>query len=373
MPEREFRFRSDSAFSIVSRRDFIKLAALSISAVVLRKILSENSPATIITSDNIVDEIPEVLSKESLRELGIKIYDTPNVSLFLRESAFRLPLFKEIKGKKLGGVNILLVDHHNVGWKTREQMPDEMRALMETFVETPREWSEEKWSIIKINTMIELASNKFHAELYKADPELVNFFSKEVTRLEERLSVVTGDREAAVEFLIEDDYERGNVRGNVLGYFWDGRRLFQTLKDGSFAGESEKVESFFTKFPESKNQAFIFLAVGGDEIPKPQDSFPNIQSYLLSNCWADNIVDPTVDCYMVMNPNPGFTLRHEVMHFSKNYMETKSEVKVDDLALKSIQESWDRREGGNSSSYPFIFLTDQGPVFTHKKEKLSKI
>jgi len=73
----------------------------------------------------------DLISEEELIKLRIRINQSPNTKLYLRQSALEFPLFKDAAAGYLNGVVISLVDADQVTTKSVAQLPPDARLIWE--------------------------------------------------------------------------------------------------------------------------------------------------------------------------------------------------------------------------------------------------
>ncbi len=77
-------------------------------------------------------ELPsDVLSEETLKRAKIKIYQAPEIKLYLRESALQFPLFQDAAKGKLDQVVIVLVDHPKIDTDASQGLKEDAKVLIQ--------------------------------------------------------------------------------------------------------------------------------------------------------------------------------------------------------------------------------------------------
>jgi len=367
----------------LSRRDFLKLATLT--AVTLAT--PETEKLRNITKENIDTKIPGTMSPEKLKELNITIHNTLDVQLYLRDTVTEFALFKDLESKKLGGVTITLVDAEYFSFLLPHNTPELPAEILRAFYVSPREWTNDDWEQ-KIkraeNEMSGRASQKDEAgamyervkklyEMAKGDEdektalhmlnkyrsELV-FLNKEEAKTLKIYEILSGDREKAIEYLENEEINNPNY----TGLHFNGPTIYSFAKDNP----GSKVHALFEKHPELKNQVFIYLAVKGVNKPNPSDSFTNPEKLQVNQEVMSALAEePKLDEYLFGTRFAGLNFRHEVNHYTNlPPYEVGGETKTDLDTFNSLVDSWENRYKKPLKSYPFIFLTKEGPVFAKK-------
>lgn len=284
----------------------------------------------------------DILQENELATAHITIYNTADTQLYLRKSSLDIPIFKDAKEGN-HEVIIVLVDHHSVSLKAVEKLPADTRLAWEAITSTPEQ---EYNDFLSFRKKI-LKSNK-------AEDQIVRKTAfKGLKRMR--------NKEAWMKDYFENDGPWGQlVKGkDIPGYYWMSKK--------------PETKNFLLHHPEAANKIYIFLAVGAKGAPLPKHSYPEpkwIEQYSTG--------DPKEGWnYRFFSPFTGFTLRHEISHYETYPFNRNSsyphEWETDTLAYKRIKEAWEKFQStGDSTGYPFVFVTKDGITITKSQKTSSK-
>lgn len=320
----------------------------------------------------------DILSKEELAKVGITVYQTPDVQLYIRRGALEIPVFKDAANKRINGLVISLVDHDRLSWNVVNKLPDEARKAWQDFHPHPKQYAESYWGKLaeyyknkrdwygsrreltsKILELEEGLANinlrqiellvgagadleeamrikrervELAAKLRSLRLQQIEWESRKEQELSELLNAATEPRDKAIEYFAENGIDDNHVTGHIL-----------TPKNKS-----------------SRMKTFIYVSVGKGRKPTPDQSLPNPGWFVL-----DGENGPI---YTGEN-NPGFTLRHELGHYEGKRQESDNKQEGEDeankLAYEGIAEAWRKyQETGDTEGYPFVFVTKEGITIT---------
>lgn len=295
-----------------SRRRFLRLGAAGLALLVL---LPEFSSEAQERSPN------DVLTEQELEKAHIKIYQTPDTKLFLRRSAFELPLFRDAKNGKLNRVAIVLVDDDGIGWKTSETFPQEARQVWQMSKSPTQKWFDRKSELEK----------QVKAQETSGNPMLVVSKSKLKYHLDNR-----------------DDWVRREAeRKEFVAGLIQGWQIAQARPD------------FIKDHPELAKSAFVFVAVGGYLAPKPENSYPQPNQLDYSPPDPANSTDGK--SYLIGGFSTNlYSLRHEISHYNDPESRVLDSA-ADTRLMDSISRAWERySQRGDPSGYPFVFVNSYG-------------
>lgn len=121
-------------------------------------------------------DLPEdVLSEEELKGAGITIYQTEDTQLYLRRDVFDLPLFRDVKGGKLEGVVISLVDSDALSWNSVSKLPLDARSVWLAQQLHPSEYPEKYWQDL----------DKYENDMVAYDRNSIEFWQSVLEKLPE--------------------------------------------------------------------------------------------------------------------------------------------------------------------------------------------
>lgn len=326
------------------------------------------------TTDNVPnlppkDKFPDLLTDEQLQAAHICIYQTPNVKLFLRPGVFDLPLFRDTKEGKVGETVIVLVDSPSLSWNTSEKMPPEAKLVFQASTEHPKEYPEEYWQSRVKQEEDDL--ERWTGYKQNAQERLERLLSGEEEVKKELRAVNYWIEEAEKELAILRDRPRAIVREAEIGPEGTIVRLSPDYNQ-QFPEHAEKREKLIQKNPELENKIFIFLAVGGRQKPHPSYSYPQPEQFK-EWPWIPQLREKGKEepYHRWQVPfTAGTALRHEIHHYQGIGEEMASEYPTDTKVLESITSAWEKyKTAGDSSGYPFVFVTKEGITVTKQPPK----
>lgn len=118
---------------------------------------------------------------------------------------------------------------------------------------------------------------------------------------------------------------------------------------------------FLRQNPEFERKVYIYLAVGGDLKPKPEESYPNPKQFgrYRNSLWGSFGYDRRLT-----SESLGFILNHEIHHYNP-LGNNHGEFETDLLTVNHIAGAWKKfQETGDTTGYPFVFATDKGITIT---------
>lgn len=140
-----------------------------------------------------------------------------------------------------------------------------------------------------------------------------------------------------------------------------GRQFDADEKSPGFESLYKRQQEFLNDFPDKANTNYIFVAVGGDKTPIPDQKI-NPQMYREKKSGGISPPDAN-DQYKYDWPAfAGIILEHEVQHY-KNNEEVNNEQTADALALESVKKI----NQNDPKSFNFIFRNLHGLTYAKNK------
>lgn len=375
----------------LTRRKFLKgvtaLVGLGVAAKVIPSFLQsqetsledrENSLP--ITQSESLSE--DALTDEELTEAHIRIVQSPSVKLHLRKGVFEFPLFQDARDGKITELTIVLVDTPILSWNAGEEMPPDVRGIWQRDRINPAEHPEEYWE----------KEVKFRGDLLENEYKMLEFWNKQMQefardeedrkRYEDYITnsqkrIEEGERELSI---FQDRpraiaWEADNKGPEAT--FIRPDRLLEPPEDMQrlYPNWVQRRESLQSD-PAFKNKAFIIMAVGQKLRPQPSQSFPHPEQFK-EWPWIPDFREQGKEkdhLHRFSDPfTAGTTLRHEVFHYQGVDKESVGEYDTDTRMFESIEQAWDKYQNtGDSSGYPFVFVTPEGITITRKSPTTSE-
>lgn len=399
----------------ITRRNFLKIAGLAGAGLLLGTPVSACRNPDDLTSNKLVSPIPEtgqilpdsipenmrdeILTDEELKEAHIKIYQTSDVQLFLRKNALSMPIFKDAATGKIVGVTISLIDSETITWNAVNKLPEDTRSLWQKFETHPRQWKENTWQDLRQRYI----------------PQKTRYFEEGIKIHEKELAEITsGEREKLYRSLI--NYAKSDISANSQN---DALKLKETIENlkryekeletlvsgretqrvttristekrllerarkelDILKGPRDKAVEYYAENglesvqglliqPSSTlngGRVYIYICVKGQSKPQPQQSFPRpeqFQVFYNKDGTYDVFSDDEID-------SAGFILHHEQGHYEDKRQDEdqkKREREADRIAYEHLMKAWRKyRETGDTTGYPFIFVTKEGVTITQKQ------
>ncbi|MBI2039737.1 hypothetical protein HYT18_01565 [Candidatus Microgenomates bacterium] len=412
----------------LSRRTFLKGTVVTIGGV--GAVLVEVNLGWI---RSLLDKLPvpdvpprekfnDLLEPEQLRINGIRIYQTSRVKLYLREGIFDFPLFKDAKEGKIVGVNIVLVDHTSLSWNASEKLSEEARLVWQAFSVHPQEEPEDYWrSKIKQaeddvksaqeriqswqERMSKFTTGEYQKEVEESiadyqrwiqeitSPQLRGEYEESLRYWEEKLrKIKNGELKKEYEENIASNQSLADEGNKELAILRDQPRAiaheaenggpqgsftrldrYQKMKEeykGKYPQLEQRHKELFVNYPELHNQVFIYIVVGGEFKPHPQQSYLE-PGWFQEYPWIPQLRDVGREKAYHRYSEPftaGTTLRHEAFHYeSEGEKSAADEYDADTRVFESVVSAWEKyQQTGDTSSYPFVFVTREGITVTKK-------
>lgn len=362
----------------LDRREFLKQAgAITGTAVMVGTVLYQVGRAQYDAYSK-PEGLPEdILTKEELAKAGITVYQTPDVQLYIRREALEIPVFKDAAKKRIDGLTISLVDHDRISWNAVNKLPYEARKAWQDVNPHPKQWKEPYW-----DNLVKYFKDKrdwygktkeLTSEILGLDEELFNIDMRKIelligagADLEEAMRLQREREELAVKLRL--------LRSQQIESALIGEHKLNELLDVAVGPRDKAIEYFAENGRDDsyvtgqilkpnksfRRKAFIYVCVGKDQKPSPDQSLPNPDWFVIEG--------ENGPVYLGEN-NSGFTLRHEIGHYEGKRQESDNEKEredeADELAYVGIAKAWKQyQETGDTSGYPFVFVTDEGITIT---------
>lgn len=322
------------------RREFLQQSVKAIAAITLLPLAACGQNRK---EDTKVKLPEDTISEKELSRANIRIFQSPAVQLYLTESAFEIPLFRDAKAGEIKKVNIVLVDAENLEESNVfEKTPKEAQGHFRIF----RKRVENEVQILqKLIAFFENTLNELRQNKKPGSENLIIDFEKQTRDLQDRIQAINAP----------------------LGIFIDGRE-YKRFKPELLQNEPEELAETIT----------IYVAVGGRFKPKTDQSYPSRKQFPDRDDNQNQFVPKLPDDYRVKEEyvTAGFILHHEVSHYeiaSGSFAEYQTDTRTlerIDRASQSFQETqrlnYLSPASANrvSTSYPFIFVTDEGIIVT---------
>lgn len=126
------------------------------------------------------------------------------------------------------------------------------------------------------------------------------------------------------------------------------------------------MASAFHDNPEWDGKVYLYLCVRGQSLkPNPADSYPT-PDWFQTKQYEHGMDDYDVIPKGRDRSTAGFFMRHEASHYEPNLiLPSHNEHDTDHLALDGIHQAWEKYQAsGDTSGYPFVFVTDKGITIT---------
>lgn len=358
--------------------------------------------------------LPDTLTSEELAENRIRIINSKDTELYLRNEVFDFDLFRDAKEGKIDEVVITLVDGDSLSWNALGKVDDEFtRKLGQVISEDPDVYVEENYDKIREDGERDLESAQKSYNTALEDMKLLNEgqlhirIEEEIKNLEDNVISKIGDNALGKKLIgsmidgqkerlkrIEDGSERENLtqkielnlkkieeaqdlldstatKEDAKEYFGSksstyGRIVkapggFDFNGDHRFSDRQREMGESLTGLDSAwTNKVYIFISVGGELMPKPEDSFAEPDWY----AHHPPSIDP--DAYIVdLKESRGvgpYVLRHEVSHYDDGKL--LDEGITDRKALDSIARASERyKKDQDTGGYAFVFKNKHGITF----------
>jgi hypothetical protein len=306
------------------------------------KVITPESTPTPSPTTTSLEHGRDLLGKEELANLHIKIYDLPNQPDYVKLSFTRDVLNVEPAIRSFAGgqdqLSIYLIDnsfiHPNFLTEEQRKSDPHVVSILRAFVNEKTEWSKK--------------------EIEKQRPQRVSDYNRELQALGQRLESKT----------ISND--RFNVEKRALDYKFRSYVGQPTMEDllGPFAGFYYSRDDY-SPFRNSR-QGYIFMPVrnskletfksGSEEItvqrfnnrqPKPEQSYPSPE---------DLQFDETARVYPIRRLRPGIILGHEIAHAFLNLDHPAPDFYTRNRLTKAFYD--------DVRHYWIVFDVPEGPVIS---------
>lgn len=126
-------------------------------------------------------------------------------------------------------------------------------------------------------------------------------------------------------------------------------------------GQGQRV-AFVQKHPQWLGKVYIYLSIGGKFEPHPRQSYPSPEFFEVNQEFTKSI-----GYHVHPKEGPGFSLHHEVAHYETDEHGITGEYESDRIAYERLMKAWQKfQETGDSSGYPFVFVTPEGITITKR-------
>lgn len=363
--------------------------------------------------------LPDTLTSEELAANRIRIINSKDTELYLRNEVFDFELFRDAKEGKIDEVVITLVDNDSLAWNAFGEIDDEfVRTLGQSIARDPEKYVDENYESIREDSLSTLESTQKSYQRALSDLKLLNdgelipTIEEEIRKLEEEgLAKITNKigRELIENQIkamreriqrIEDGSERDilvdsieknrvtiertqelldntNDRESAVNYFSNNSSTYgQIVKanNGIDFSNSDRFtqrqrnlgEKLDSMEPNWKNKVYVFISVGGRFTPKPEDSYPDPDWYEMYDNSAHFFAFLNPEAYLVdmahTRAGAPHILRHEVSHYREGKLAPERETEL--RALASMTKASNRyRQEGDSGGYAFVFKNKHGITF----------
>lgn len=335
----------------------------------------------------------DILTAEELEKAHIKIYPTPDVKLYLRRSALEIPIFKDAKDGKINGVVISLVDHDRISWNAIDRLPPDPKSVLQKLrrEKNPKNWPESYWQDLKKRTQSALNSHQQSKKIFTEDLAMVISGEREkkvrdnvilyrklvaqdgtdVKELTKSLKYLESELEDIFNGTRVTQLQQSIAREERLIKEADNARVIlhgprnRAIEYFAEYGVSEPNGLMVMPLAEYGNKAYIYLAVKGESMPHPSQSFPSpdqFKVYPKMNGYDEVLHKETM--------TPGFILGHEAAHYEADeWSERERESAANRLAYELLMRAWRQyQETGSTSGYPFVFMTKEGVTITKTRD-----
>lgn len=268
----------------------------------------------------------DVLNEQTLQDSRIKIYQGKGTKLYLRNNVFDIPLFEDARDGKFAGLSVVLIDAGDLAPENFQDKPDEITGHYQLFrkavSEENKRLNEELMGLeeYRREKEEEFTRNQITSERYES---VKQFYEKEKAELLEKIT---------------------KINKPPLGIFMDGRRV-------------KKVHPEWVQDqPELSESITIYIAVGGEFKPQPNQSHPKRKQF------PEQKVDPFLALFTndyridTTFATPGYVIHHEASHYETGDSIFGSEYQTDTKALERIEKGL----------YPFVFVDGKGLTYTKK-------
>ena len=302
-------------------------------------------------------ELPEdVLSEEVLEKRGVRIVQTGNKKLFIREGAFAngAPLADfNNTGRKL---TIILVDREEVNLEYYKLSNSEYEHIPEYLEIDMDKYKENKTASFKeaIHTFLTEGQYSHNTQRPRGD-EYIIWLETELYKLEEA---------SRIAFI--DDALNENAQINLYPAFYlEGHDAKIVLAVGE---PTEFVSFYFDSNGNFKHYFYDNFNVNRLPFSKYEESHPSPSDATLTPL-ARYGVPQEMGSYLYQKSHFGFKLRHEIAH-DKGGEGGESEYYTDVKAMKGLATAWEMWEKSgftDNSGYYFVFtLPGGGYILTEK-------
>lgn len=402
----------------ISRRTFLKWGAAAVGSALVGTFFGNPPEAVKKTLTPLKkpskEDFSDLLSEEELEAVHIRIYQTPNVKLYLRKGIFDFPLFRDAKEKKLPEVAIVLVDHGSLSWNASERLATQPRIVWQAINMHPKDYPEEYWQeriteeeeslndwtgwkkedeerlskLLSGELEREMQEELEQAKKWSTSGYDKKYWQARANELQKELNkILTGSKKQELEDEIKEEQDRINEVTKELKILKDRPRAI--AKEAEEIGPqgtivrlnpespeyqkapeyAEKIKKLLQKYPQLENKVFIFLTVGGRQKPHPTQSYPQPEQFIEWPSWMMSQVreeGKEEHSYRFVAPfTAGTILWHEMHHYQGSGEKMASEYPTDTRVLESITSAWEKYQAtGDSSGYPFIFTTKEGIIVT---------
>lgn len=200
-----------------------------------------------------------------------------------------------------------------------------------------------------------MAEEESGQEKTKAEESLA-FSSKDMERHKEKAEVLK-DRDKAIKYYLD----QGDANGQFIQPEY---ALLKNDEDVNPDSPLWRRAQFVRNMKQWHNKVYIYICVGGDFQPKPEDSYPTqdrFENFSFAMPYGYDVGEKEGK-FLV-----GFTARHEAFHYNPDG-EPNDEYHADHGALDSITEAFDYyKESGDSSKFAFVFASKRGLLITNKE------
>ncbi len=308
----------------------------------------------------------DVLTSQELAKAHIRIINGPQTELLLRKGALdQFKLFRDAKNGKINEVVIVLVDDNGINFNLNGTSDEEARDIYEAVHYAPGEWDQ----LIYMENVQNLQWNISHFQNLLDGKEKPNPmdppFNKEaltaaIEMYKHQLEELNGKAPKLTPQQFEQELQSTTYWGEIM-------------QTGSIAQDAETLipehpkakrdREALLKYGNLDNKVYVFLAVGGNLAPTPDQSYPNPDRFY------SNMGDSRG--YVFDNKTPGFVLAHELGHYEgKNPYDAKrsrffDETKADAQGFARMVQAWNKQEEeGSDSDFTFVLRNKSGVTIT---------
>lgn len=356
----------------------------------------------------------DILTSEDLKKNRIRINNSKETELFLRKEIFDFDLFRDAKEGKIDEVIITLVDDDSLSWNALGKLDDKFaQTLGQVISEDPDVYVRENYGDIREGGERDLENAQKSYNTALEDMKLLNEgqlhirIEGEIKNLEDNISSKMGESafgKKVIGNMIENQKKRlerienGSERKNLTEKIELSLKRIEEAQEllANTATEEDAKEYFGSKsstygrivkapggFDFNNSNRFsdrqremgeslteldsawtkkvhIFISVGGELMPKPEQSFAQPDWYT----HYPPSINP--DAYIVdlkeSKAVGSYVLRHEVSHYDDGKL--LDEGITDKRALDSIAKASGRyKKNQDTGGYAFIFKNKHGITF----------